>query len=268
MSRTLKGTVAVVTGASRGIGKGIALGLGESGATVYITGRTVQEGSGPMPGTITQTAEEVTHLGGQGVAVRCDHRDDAEVEALFRQVREEQGRLDILVNNATSFSYPWPEGVPFWKLPTAIWDELHTVGLRSHYVASAFAAPIMIAQRSGLIVNISSNGASRYLFNVPYGVGKAGVDKMSADMAHELRSYNVAVISLWPRDTKTELVMAQPERYDLSRAVSPQFNGRAVAALAADSNIMGKTGRSLRVTELAQEYGFTDIEDAGTGRLS
>jgi len=260
MLSALKGKVAVVTGGSRGIGKGIALGLGEAGATVYVTGRTIQEGTGPQPGTITKTADEVTQLGGQGIAIRCDHRNDAEVEALFQRVEEEQGRLDILVNNATSIVYPWPEGVPFWELPVALWDELHTVGLRSHYVASVFAAPLMIAQRNGLIVNISSGGTIRYVFNVPYGVGKAGLDKLTADMAHELRTHNVVVVSLWPGLTRTEVIMAQPKRYDLSRAVSPLFNGRAVAGLAADPKIIEKTGRAFRVIELAEEYGFTDTD--------
>ncbi len=259
----LKGKIAVVTGGSRGIGKGIALGLGEAGVTVYVTGRTLQEGTGAWPGTITKTAEEVTKLGGHGIAVHCDHRSDAEVDALFRQVREEQGRLDILVNNATSLIYPWPPEGQFWEQPIALWDEIHIVGLRSHYVASAFAAPIMIAQRSGLIVNISSAGATRYVYNVAYGVGKAGVDKLAADMAHELQPHNVSAISLWPGLTKTENVMAHPEQYDLSRAVSPQFNGRVVAALAADPIVMEKTGRSLRVADLAKEYGFIDNEAAG-----
>ena len=172
---------AVVTGASRGIGKGIALALGEAGATVYVSGRTVRKGSSPWPGTITETAAAVTRLGGRGIAVGCDHRNDDEVKALFRQVNEEQGKLDVLVNNVTSFGeaaggYP-PEDVPFWEAPIALWDEMHTVGLRSHYVAGACAAPMMIARRSGLIVNISSFGAANYVFGAAYGVAKAGVDK-------------------------------------------------------------------------------------------
>jgi dehydrogenase/reductase SDR family protein 1 len=197
MSRTLQGKVAVVTGGSRGIGKGIALELGQAGAIVYVTGRTLHEGSTLSPGTILETAAEVTRMGGQGIAIRCDHSHDAEVEALFRRVQEEQGRLDILVNNV--FATPpgkMPAGVPFWELPIALWDEFHTVGLRSHYVASVFAAPLMLAQRRGLIVNISSAGAGpHHPFGVAYGVGKAGVDKLTADMAHELRPHGIAVIS-------------------------------------------------------------------------
>lgn len=271
MASALAGKVAVVTGASRGVGKGIALGLGEAGATVYVTGRTVQEGVAPWPGTVTETAAQVTAMGGQGIAVRCDHRNDAEVEALFRRVQEEQGRLNILVNNA--FATPagaMPMGVPFWELPISYWDELHTVGLRSHYVASVFAAPMLIRQGGGLIVNTSSGGAVDYVFSVAYGAGKAGVDKMTKDMAHELKPHGVAVVSLWPGMVKAEKTMAHPERLPpevferlLKFGESPLFSGRAVAALAADPAIMDRTGRVLVVAELAKEYGFTDIEEPG-----
>ncbi len=267
MSQTLRGRIAVVTGGSRGVGKGAALGLGEAGATVYVTGRTAQQGSIASTGTITETAEAITRLGGRGIAVRCDHGDDADVEALFRRVKEEEGRLDVLVNNVfATYSGVRPAGAPFWELPLAMWDELHRVGLRSHYVASVFAAPIMIAQRHGLIANISSVGAARYTFNVPYGVGKAAVDRLTADMAHELRPHGVAVVSLWPGLVKTERVMAQPDRLPpeliarLTDAESPQFTGRAVAALAADPKIIEKTGNVYVVAELAEAYGFTDVD--------
>jgi dehydrogenase/reductase SDR family member 1 len=153
LPRALKGKVAVVTGASRGIGKGIALGLGDAGATVYVTGRTLERTNVPWPGTIDETAAFVTQLGGCGIAVCCDHRDDAQVKALFRQVQDEQGWLDVLVNNATSFGatpdgYP-QEDVPFWELPVAFWDEMHVVGLRSHYVAASCAAPTMTRAPDG-----------------------------------------------------------------------------------------------------------------------
>jgi dehydrogenase/reductase SDR family protein 1 len=278
MPGALAGKVAVVTGASRGVGKGVALGLGEAGATVYVTGRTVQEGNTPLPGTIGETAEAITRLGGQGIAIRCDHANDGEVELLFRRVKEGQGRLDILVNNA--YSVPGglgalPFGVPFWELPISLWDAVHTVGLRSHYVASWFAAPLMVRQGRGLVVNISSAGAVRHVFNVPYGVGKAGVDKLTADMAHELRPHGVAVISLWPGAVRTEALVANAERWsfvDLARAQSPRLSGRAVAVLAADANVIEKSGRALRVSDLAAEYGFTDtngtLPPPGTIRLA
>src|ERR687886_981370 len=153
----LKGRVALVTGASRGVGRGIALGLGEAGATVYVTGRTVEEGAAHWPGTIGATAEAVTALGGRGIAVRCDHRDDAAIAALFAQVQAEQGRLDVLVNNVYSIpGLETPGGVPFWELPLDVWDHIHTAGLRAHFVASRCAAPLMIGRGSGLIVNVSS----------------------------------------------------------------------------------------------------------------
>lgn len=264
MPGELKGKVAVVTGASRGIGKGVALELGRAAAVVYLTGRTIEKGDSQWPGTVTDTAEEVSSLGGVGIGVRCDHRNDKDAEALFQRVRDERNRLDVLVNNATSFGETSdsrgydPDDVPFWTLPLSQWDEMLDVGLRSYYVASVYAARMMTAKRSGLIVNVSSGGAVRYSGNVAYGVGKAGVDKLASDMAHHLRQFNVASVSIWPPLTMTEKVMAYREHYDLKRARSPLFTGRAVVALAADPKIMEKTGRSLPVTDLAAEYGFSN----------
>jgi dehydrogenase/reductase SDR family protein 1 len=264
MGRQLANTVAVVTGASRGVGKGVALGLGEAGATVYVTGRTLVPDEGHGPGALLQTADEVTRLGGQGVAVQCDHADDAQVAAVFERVLTEQGKLDLLVNNA--FATPTPMGVwdevPFWELPLAAWDQIMTVGLRSYYMASVFGARQMVAQRHGLIVNISSAGARVHFREVPYGVGKAGVEKLTADTAEELRPYDVAVVSVWPTYTKTELVLAdeKPPTDMLARMATPQFTGRAVAALAGDPHIMEKSGRRFLATILAEEYGFTDID--------
>jgi dehydrogenase/reductase SDR family protein 1 len=255
----LKDKIAVVTGASRGVGKGVALGLGEAGATVYVTGRSVSPGR--LPGTIDETAAEVTALGGEGIAVRCDHAVDADVAALFERVRAEQGRIDVLVNNAFAI----PEGRlagNFWELPIEQWDTMHTVGLRSHYVASVHAARMMVPARRGLIVHISSFGAKVYALSVAYGVGKAGVDRMARDMGRELRPAGVVAVSLWPGIVKTERLLLEPERlpFDLSQSESPQLTGRACAALAADSQAMAKTGQALVVAELAAEYGFTDID--------
>jgi dehydrogenase/reductase SDR family protein 1 len=264
MSHSLKGQVAIITGGSRGIGKGIALGLGQAGATAYVTGRTLQDGTSKWPGTIALTAQELTSLGGRGVAVRCDHRNDQEVEAVFKRVMDEQNRLDILVNNATSFGEtPTSQGydpgdVQFWELPFSQWDEMLDIGLRSHYVASVLAAQIMVPRRKGVIINVSSGGATQYAGNVAYGVGKAAVDKLSSDTAYQLRQHNVASISIWPPLTRTEKVMAYKERYDLKKSYSPIFTGLAVAALAADPKIMDKTGQALRVTDLAGEYGLSD----------
>jgi len=265
----LRGKVAVVTGASRGVGKGIALGLGEAGATVYVTGRSLDVSDDPR-GSLTRTAAAIDAFGGAGLAVRCDHTDDAQVEAVFERVRAEQGRLDVLVNNVMSTPQraELPTGAlsqwdlhPFWEIPISFWDAFHRVGLRSHYVASVFAAPLLIENGGGLIVCISAPGSRRYVGNVPYGVGKAGVEKLVADMAEELRPHNVASVSLWPGFTRTEDVLGQPDVYpDLSATVSQLFPGRAVAALAADPAVIAKTGQTLRASDLAVEYGFSDPE--------
>ncbi len=264
----LHGKVALVTGASRGVGKGVALGLGEAGATVYITGRTVVEGEAAVTlhGTIGQTAREVTELGGKGIAVPCDHRDDEQVRAVFEQIQREQGRLDILVNNVWGGYEHFNDGTEFWKeagfwtAPIERWDKMFAAGVRAHYVASVLAAPIMIGQRSGLIVNISFGAAQQDDAGVAYGVAKAADDRMAATMAHELRPHNVAAVSLYPGLVRTESVLAAGEFFDLSNSESPQFIGRAVAALAADPDIMQHSGQVLVAAVLAQTYGFTDVD--------
>ena len=263
----LRGRVAVVTGASRGVGKGVALGLGEAGATVYVTGRSLDVGADAR-GSLTQTVDEIAELGGSGIAAQCDHTDDAQVKAVFDRVRADQGRLDVLVNNVMSTPQraELPPGAlsqwdlhPFWEMPLSVWDVFHRVGLRSHYVASVFAAPLMIETGGGLIVSVSSPGSRRYVNNVAYGVGKAAVEKLAADMAEEPRIHDVASVSLWPGFIRTEDVLGQPDVYpDLSASVSQLFPGRAVAALAADPAVMEKTGQTLKASDLSAEYGFTD----------
>lgn len=265
--------VAVVTGASRGIGKGIALELGASGATVYVTGRTVD--AGMIPGTVGETAAQIDELGGRGIAVACDHHDDAQVKAVFDRVAAEQGRLDVLVNNVYSAPdlVPWL-GKKFWELPIEAWDQVIDIGTRSHYVASVFGAPLMLANSSGLIVNVSSSGAVSYGHNVVYGVGKAAVDKMTADMAVELDGTGVSIVSLWPGLVRTELLDmgAQTDgdevfielpgegRFDLSGAESPRFLGRAVVALADAPDLAERSGRAFTSSGLARELGFTDLD--------
>ena len=267
----LDGKVAVVTGASRGVGKGIALGLGEAGATVYVTGRSLDSSDDPR-GSLKQTAQEIDKLGGKGIAARCDHAVDEQVKAVFDRIRADHGRLDVLVNNVMSTPQrsELPPGVdtfwelhPFWEMPVKFWDSFNNVGLRSHYVASAFAAPLMIETGGALIVCISSGGANQYVGNVAYGVGKAGLEKLVADMAAELRPHNVASISVWPGFTRTEDVVADPKRYpNISRSEAPVYTGRAVAALAADPKVMEKTGTHITVKELDAEYGFSDSPES------
>jgi NAD(P)-dependent dehydrogenase (short-subunit alcohol dehydrogenase family) len=261
--------VAVVTGASRGVGQGITLGLGEAGAIVYVTGRTVEEADAveALAGTIHSTAAEVTKLGGHGIAVYCDHGNDAEVAAVFQQVLEEQGRIDILVNNVwagyehmveDNTNYTWEN--PFWEQPLWRWEAMFQAGVRAHFVASQYAARQMIKQRSGLIVNISYWAAQKNIGNTIYGVAKAATDRMAQAMAYELRDYNVAAVSLYPGIVRTERVMRAAEFMDLSNSESPQFVGRAVAALAGDEHVIEKSGQVLVAAALAKEYEFTDID--------
>lgn len=266
--RPLEGRVALVTGASRGVGKGVALGLAEAGATIYVTGRTVDEGQsvGRLPGTLQQTVDEVRRLGGEAIGVRCDHCNDDEVQSLFARIRTDHGWLDILVNNVWGgYEYFW-DGTEFWHekgfwtVPLSRWDAMFRAGVRAHYVSSVLAAPLMVAQGSGLIVNISFFAAQQDDSGVAYGVAKAASDRMAACMAHELREHNVAAVSLYPGLVRTEAVLRAAEHFDLSNSESPQFIGRAVAALAADPAIMRKTGQVVIAAELAQEYGFVDID--------
>lgn len=271
---SLTGKVCIVTGASRGIGKGIALMLAKAGATVYITGRTLDAAQGQQ-GSLRQTAEEIDQEGsGRCIPVKCDHGNDKEVKQLFEKVGQEQnGRLDVLVNNAYKGVKAIFEnaGKPFYEQPVKMWDEVNDVGLRSSYVAAWHAAKMMVPAKQGLIVNVSSFGGLRYLFNVAYGVGKAATDRMAADMAVELRKQNVACVSLWPGAVKTELVTDMIlDKADqggqeskaaklFQDAEDVTFAGKAVAWLAADANVMKKSGRILIVAELAREYGFKDV---------
>jgi len=264
----LKSKIALVTGASRGVGKGIAAGLGEAGATVYLTGRTVEEGKAAvsLSGDIHQTAAEVRRLGGLPIPVRCDHSQDSEVKALFDRIQVESGGLDILVNNVWGGYEYYNDGTEFWKekgfwtVPISRWGASFQAGVRAHYVASVLAAPLLIARGSGLIVNISSRGARQVDAGVSYSVAKAADDRMAACMAHELRPYHVAAVSLYPGLVRTEAVLKAGAYFDLSNSESPQFIGRVIAALAGDPALMEKSGQVLVAAELALEYGVGDID--------
>uniref|UniRef100_A0A914WHI0 Dehydrogenase/reductase SDR family member 1 n=1 Tax=Plectus sambesii TaxID=2011161 RepID=A0A914WHI0_9BILA len=283
--KPLSGKVAIVTGASRGIGRGIALQLGQEGATVYVTGRSPKESDSNeaaqnnLP-TLQSAANEITSRGGKGIAVYCDHRNADDIARLFEQVASEQnGQLDILVNNAFSAvnDITKANGKKFWELEPSFWDSVNDVGLRNHYICSVHAARLMVPKRSGLIVTISSPGGLRYLMNVAYGVGKCAKDRMAADMAVELKEHAVTSISLWPGTVKTELVMhnikeGMFEDYhlegldgdDIKNIIedgeSIEFSGMCVAALAKDPKVIKFTGRTLFVGDLGDKYGLVDID--------
>lgn len=246
----LDGRVAVVTGATQGLGRGIARELAQHGAEVFVTGRSLD----PM-----KLADRIT-------GIRCDHRLDSEVETAFKTILQEKRTIDILVNNVwggyermvESGTFTWAK--PFWEQPVWRWDSMFAAGVRAHYYASQLAAPAMIARQSGLIVNISTWAAQKHIGNVAYGVSKAATDKMTADMAIELKPHGVTVVSLYPGRVRTEKVMEAAQWFDMSNSESPEFTGSAIAALATDPNLIRHTGQVLVAAALAGDYGFTDID--------
>jgi len=250
-TRVLAGKVGVVTGATRGVGRGVALELARQGATVFVTGRSVPP-EGVREGTTT--------------LLRCDHRRDDEVDAVFAQILDGGRPIDILVNAVwggyeqmvEAGEFTWSR--PFWLQPLWRWDAMFAAGTRAHYRSSQLAAARMVEQQRGLIVNISHWAAQKHIGNVAYGVAKAATDKMTSDMAAELTRHGVAVVSLYPGMVRTEKVMEAAQWLDLSNSESPEFTGRAVAALAADPDVLRHTGQVRVVADLAREYGFTDLD--------
>ncbi len=249
--RNLEARVAVVTGGTYGVGRGIAKVLAECGARVFVTGRSARDvGSG----------------GGRITGIACDHRVDAEVTAAFERIAAESAGIDILVNNVwggyermiEDGAFTWNR--PFWEQPLWRWDAMFSAGVRSHYQASQFAARSMVERQRGLIVNISFWAARKHIGNVAYGVAKAATDKLTADMAVELRPHGVTALSLYPGLVRTEKVLEAAAWLDLSNSESPEFSGRAVAALAADPDVIRHTGTVLVAASVAMEYGFTDID--------
>jgi NAD(P)-dependent dehydrogenase (short-subunit alcohol dehydrogenase family) len=284
---SLAGRVAVVTGASRGAGRGIAVELGAAGATVYVTGRSTRGAPAPaygqllalsgvdtLPGTIDETAEEVGRAGGRGIPMRCDHTREEEVAALFARVGREQGRIDLLVNNAWGGheSFDGVFDAPFWEHPLAHWDTMFDRGVRNHVLASRHAAPMMVRQQAGLIVTTTFRDRDHYLRgNLFYDLAKAAMNRLAFGMAEELRPHGVTSVAVTPGWMRTEFVLLGhktdeshwQERPALARTESPRYLGRAVAALAADPQVLAKSGSVHAVADLAREYGFTDID----GRL-
>jgi NAD(P)-dependent dehydrogenase (short-subunit alcohol dehydrogenase family) len=282
--RPLKDCIAVVTGASRGAGRGIAIELGAAGATVYVTGRSTRgsPASGydgmlalskmsAMPGSVDDTVDAVNAAGGRGIAVRCDHTQDTEVAALFERVQREQGRIDLLVNNAWG-GHETFNGVfdaPFWEHPLAHWESMFDRGVRNHLVASRHAAPLMVERGRGLIVTTTFHDRGRVMKgNLFYDLAKASMTRLAQSMAEDLRAHGVTSLAVSPGWMRTELVLAGhhtdeahwQERPELSRTESPRYVGRAIAALAGDPKVSNKTGGVFTAGDLAREYGFTDID--------
>lgn len=266
--------IVLVTGASRGAGRAIALELGATGATVYITGRSVRGAvtTDRVPGTIDDTAEQVTAAGGTGIALRCDHTVDADVEAVFARIREEHGRLDLLVNNVWG-GYEHPECrplamAPFWEQSLDQWDRMFTAGVRAHLAASRLAVPLMLPLKRGLIVSTTANlDALPYLPNLFYDLAKNAVKRLVWAMAQELREHGIAAVAVAPGFMRTERVVEAFTRAGAEAALdgphgpqeTPAYLARAVAALAADSRVLERTGQVLEAGALSHEYGFTDV---------
>lgn len=260
-------TIAIVTGASRGAGRGIARALGSHGCTVYVTGRSETDSDGELPGTIHATASEVTAAGGQGIAVRCDHGDDDQVKALIDRVIAEQGRIDILVNNACAISDALTMPGQFWEKPLRIGNMID-VGVRSGFVASWYAAPHMIKQDRGLILFTSAPGAMHYCYGPAYGAHKAGVDKMAFDMGVDFADANaqVAAVSVWMGALATERLLALIEQMPdqlghLSNALeTPDYTGHVAWALLNDPDLMRFNGKTIIGAEVGKDYGIADTE--------
>lgn len=260
-------TVAIVTGASRGAGKGIATALGSHGCTVYVTGRSEKDGDASMPGTIYETAEEVTRAGGQGVAVRCDSAKDAEVAALVDKVISEKGRIDILINNAAAIHDELSAPGAFWEKPVEL-GRLIDVGVRSGFVASWHVAPHMVRAGKGLILFTSSPGAQHYCFGPAYGAHKAGMDKMAFDMGVDFRDagVEVAAVSVWMGSLTSERLMgmiaAEPEKYGYLEDTleSTGLTGHVAWAIYNDPDRMRFNSRTVIGAEVAKEYGIADLK--------
>jgi NAD(P)-dependent dehydrogenase (short-subunit alcohol dehydrogenase family) len=258
--------VAIVTGASRGAGKGIAVALGSHGCTVYVTGRSQKEGDASMPGTIYSTAEEVTKAGGKGIAVRCDSADDAQIAALIEQVIAEQGRIDILINNAAAIYDELSMPGNFWEKPLKIGDMIN-VGVRSGFVTSWYAARHMVKQDKGLILFSSSPGAAHYCFGPAYGAHKAGMDKMAFDMGVDFADAgaNVAAVSIWmgalTSERLLEMIAAEPDKFKHleGQLESTGLTGHIAWALFNDPEMMAYNGKTLVGADVAKSYGITDL---------
>lgn len=264
----MKEKIVLVTGATRGIGKGIALALAKKGAIVYFTGRTEQEYSGAvnLSGSLSTTQREIEDAGAIAFGVKCDHINDDETKAVVDKIIAEQGRIDVLVNNVWGGYEYFNDGTEFWKedgfwmAPISRFDKMFSAGVRAHYVTSSFVVPHMIKNNGGLIVNLSFWAAQKDDLGVGYGMAKAATNKMTETMAHDLCQHNINVITIYPGLVRTESVIKAAEHFDLSNSESPEFIGMGIAALASDINISDKTGTIQIAAQIALDYGYKDID--------
>lgn len=258
----LDGQVAIVAGGSRGVGRGCVLELAAAGAKVYVLGRTLHEGEGTLPGSLSKTVAEAAALGGTAIPVVCDLRDDAQIETVFTRVLAENDRLDVLVNSAFDLPEGCGNGEPFYSTPISYWDDMTAISARSVYVTTWHAAQAMIPRGRGLVVNISSQGSREYFVHATYGISKAALDRLGQDTGRELAKQGVAVVTLWPSFVLTERILAfdaDEWGLDLEGAETPRFPGRGVVALAADPKVVERSGRIYTTRQVAELYGFTDL---------
>ncbi|GAE31393.1 SDR family NAD(P)-dependent oxidoreductase [Alkalihalobacillus hemicellulosilyticus] len=267
--KPLKGKIALVTGGSRGAGRCIALELGKAGATVYITGRSViGNATNQWPGTIDDTASQINASGGKGIAIRCDHTNDAETEAVISSIRKEQGKLDLVINNVWGAHDLGVEAKPFWELPLKNWDTMFTAGVRAQLATNHFAIPLLRENKAALIVHTTFWDHNKYAGQFYYDLAKNALVRMAYGLSLELKQDNITVLAVSPGFMRTELVLKHhgsdeehwEESEDLRRTESPFYIGRGITALASDPNIMEKSGQVLKVGDLAKEYQFTDID--------
>ena len=260
--------IALVTGGSRGIGKGTALALAKNGFIVYITGRTIEDNSSKtnLPGTIFQTSKEIETAGGVCIPIQCDHTNDDQVKCVFQRIEEDEKRLDVLVNCVWGGYEHYFDGTEFWKekgfwdMPFSRWDKMFDAGVRAQFVSSSFAKPIMENGKNGLIVNISYWAAEKKGMGVAYSVAKAATNKMTEVMAFELKSTSISVITLYPGLVRTESVMKAKEHFNLSNSESPEFTGLVISRMVEDANLPSMSGNRFTTAALAIEYGVRDID--------